>query len=156
MKLHMFRTLPLSIIRSFPLYTAVVYVIQFCWHIPLLCVQWKTPDDGQRKCPKHVDFHSNNKFEKLVHLVGFIIRNLSRYTVTWTSKSFTFIATEHNEALSRKQLRICETYCSNICNFRHTSIREHFNSWHYEHNHNPSSYSGIGVGGELESHLTAD
>jgi hypothetical protein len=44
------------------------------WHIPLLCVQWNTPDDGQRNCPKHVEFHSKNKFEKLVHLVGFIIR----------------------------------------------------------------------------------
>ena len=44
------------------------------WHIPLLCVQWKTPDDGQRNCPKHVEFYSKNKFEKLVHLAGFIIR----------------------------------------------------------------------------------
>ena len=44
------------------------------WHIPLLCVQWKTPDYGQRNCPKHVGFYSKNKFEKLVHLVGFIIR----------------------------------------------------------------------------------
>ena len=44
------------------------------WNIPLLCVQWKTPDDGQRNCLKHVEFHSKNKFEKLVHLVGFIIR----------------------------------------------------------------------------------
>jgi len=26
------------------------------WHIPLLCVQWKTPDNGQRNCPKHVEF----------------------------------------------------------------------------------------------------
>jgi len=34
----------------------------------------KTPDDGQRDCPKHVEFYSKNKFEKLVHLVGFIIR----------------------------------------------------------------------------------
>ena len=34
----------------------------------------KTPDDGQRNCPKHVEFYSKNKFEKLVHLVGFIIR----------------------------------------------------------------------------------
>jgi len=34
----------------------------------------KTPDDGQRKCPKHVEFYSKNKFENLVHLVGFIIR----------------------------------------------------------------------------------
>jgi len=34
----------------------------------------ETPDDGQRNCPKHVVFYSKNKFEKLVHLVGFIIR----------------------------------------------------------------------------------
>jgi len=34
----------------------------------------KTPDDGQRNCPKHVEFYSKNKFEKLVHLVGFIVR----------------------------------------------------------------------------------
>ena len=47
---------------------------QAVWHIPLLCVQWKTPDDGQRNCPKHVEFYLKNKFEKLVHLVGFIIR----------------------------------------------------------------------------------
>jgi hypothetical protein len=74
--------------------------------IPLLCVQWKTPDDGQKNCSKYVELCSKNKFEKLVHLVGFIIRiyhdarsperqfitthghlnvNLSRRTVTWTS-----------------------------------------------------------------------
>jgi len=60
----------------------MVYVTQVCsqavsqtaWHIPLLCVQWKTPDGGQRNCPKHVEFYSKNKFEKLVYLVGFIIR----------------------------------------------------------------------------------
>ena len=46
------------------------------WHIPLLCVQWKTPDGGQRNCLKHVEFHSKNKLEKLVHLVGFIIRHI--------------------------------------------------------------------------------
>jgi len=44
------------------------------WHIPLLCVQWKTPDDVHRNCPKHAEFYSKNKFEKLVHLFGFIIR----------------------------------------------------------------------------------
>jgi len=44
-------------------------------HIPMLCVQWKTPGDGQSNCPKHVEeFYSKNKFEKLVHLVGFIMR----------------------------------------------------------------------------------
>jgi hypothetical protein len=44
------------------------------WHISLLSVQWIPPDDGQRKCPKIAEFHFENKFEKLVHLVGFIIR----------------------------------------------------------------------------------
>jgi len=34
----------------------------------------KTPDDGQRSCLKHVEFYSKNKFEKLIHLDGFIIR----------------------------------------------------------------------------------
>jgi len=28
----------------------------------------------KRNCPKHVEFYSKNKFEKLVHLVGFIVR----------------------------------------------------------------------------------
>ena len=38
----------------------------------------KTADDGQRNCPKHVEFYSKNKFEKLVRLVGFIIRSSGR------------------------------------------------------------------------------
>jgi hypothetical protein len=100
MKLYIFRTVPLSIISSFSLYTQQWYmsyrfvdslwagsgwnrvsswscsqaVYKPVWHIPLLCVQWKTPDDGQRNCPKYVEFHSKNKFEKLVHLVCFIMR----------------------------------------------------------------------------------
>jgi len=85
----MFRTVPPSIIRSFSLYTQQWYMsyrfadsLRSCsqavskplWHIILLCVQWETRDDGQRNCLKHVEFYSKNKFEKLVHLVGFIIR----------------------------------------------------------------------------------
>jgi len=65
----MSRTVPLSIIRGFSLYTAMVYVIHHC------CVQWKPPDDGQRNYTKHVEFYSKNKFEKVGHLVGFIIRS---------------------------------------------------------------------------------
>ena len=45
-----------------------------------LCVQCQTPDDGQRCCPKHVEFDSKNKFEKLLHLLGIIIR-MGRDTV---------------------------------------------------------------------------
>jgi hypothetical protein len=66
----MFQTGFLPIIRSLALYTQQqVYVIQV-----MLCVQCYTHDDGQRNCPKHVEFYSKNKFEKLVHLVCFIIR----------------------------------------------------------------------------------
>jgi len=36
--------------------------------------QLLTPDDGQRNCPKHVEFYSKNESEKSVRLVGFIIR----------------------------------------------------------------------------------
>ena len=43
-------------------------------HIPLLCVQRKTPDDGQRNCPKYVEFYNKNTSEKLVDLVVFVIR----------------------------------------------------------------------------------
>jgi len=34
----------------------------------------KTADDGQRNCPKHVEFYSKNKCKKFSRLVGFIIR----------------------------------------------------------------------------------
>ena len=34
----------------------------------------KIPDDGQRNSPKHVEFQSKNEFEKLVHVVIFIMR----------------------------------------------------------------------------------
>jgi len=40
----------------------------------LLCLRCKTPDDGHRNCPKHVEFYSKNRFEKLMHLGGFIKR----------------------------------------------------------------------------------
>jgi len=83
-KLYVFRTVPLSLIRSFSLYTQQWYMSYIfadslraiskpVWHIPLLHEQWIT-DDGHRNCPKHVEFYSKSKSEKLVHLVGFIIR----------------------------------------------------------------------------------
>ena len=85
-KLYMFRTIPLSHHQEFfTIHTAIHTSTGFLtacsqvvskpvWHTPLLCVQWKTRDDGQRNCAKHVEFYSKNKFEKLVHLFGFIIR----------------------------------------------------------------------------------
>ena len=64
MKLYMFRIIPLSIIRSFSLYTQQWYMssrfddsfLASCRQTCMLSVQWKTPDDGQQNSPKHVDF----------------------------------------------------------------------------------------------------
>ena len=83
----------MSTISSFPLYAQKWYMsYRFCWfhldparklsakpvwHVPFLCVPWKTPDVEHGNCPKHVEFYSKNKFEKLVHLVSFIIRILT-------------------------------------------------------------------------------
>ena len=89
----MFRTVRLSFIRSlFTVYSAMVYVIQFCrqlssreicscskavyrivWHTPLLSIQWINfwwwTDELSETC----SVSCQNKFVKLVHLVGFII-----------------------------------------------------------------------------------
>jgi len=69
----MFRTAPLSIIRSFSLCTQQWYM-SYRFADIAVCTVKKTPDNGQRNCLKHVELYSKNKFEKLVHLVGFIIR----------------------------------------------------------------------------------
>jgi len=55
----------------------MVYVIQVCRQLASR-IRMSHPDParkhGQRNCPKYAQFHFENKFEKLVHLVGFIIR----------------------------------------------------------------------------------
>jgi hypothetical protein len=44
-------------------------------------VQWKTPDDGQRDCLKHVAFLDKNKFGKLVRLLVLLkIKNIIVFT----------------------------------------------------------------------------
>jgi len=79
MKLYMFWTVRLSIIRSlFTAYSAMIYVIQACRQLSsrtmmvLLesclqtcmtyttaeCTVNKTPDNGQTNCPKYVEFHN--------------------------------------------------------------------------------------------------
>ena len=94
----MFRTVPLSIIRSSSLYTQQWHVsYRFADSLRAGAGRNQLHPDPARKlsanvfdinhccvysekllmmdiCPKHVKFYSKNKFEKLVHLVGFIIR----------------------------------------------------------------------------------
>jgi len=70
MTLYTFWTVFASIIRS-----SRLYVQQYLFDKCLLpYVQSQTPDDGQKDHPKHVECHSEiNKFDTLVHLVGFTI-----------------------------------------------------------------------------------
>ena len=68
-KLYMFRTVPLSIIRSFSLYTqqtCMTYTIAVC----TVKNSWWWTEELSETCR----LYFKNKFEKLVHLVGFIIR----------------------------------------------------------------------------------
>ena len=57
---------------------SILILLSSCLHIcrtyTIAVCRVRTPDDEQRNCPKHVEFHSKNKFEKSVHLVGFIVR----------------------------------------------------------------------------------
>jgi len=59
-------------IKPVPSWTCLKAVIKLAWHIPVPNVQWRTPDDGQRNCPKHVEFLDENKFGKISASVGFI------------------------------------------------------------------------------------
>ena len=63
---YVFRTVPLSIIRS-----SSLYIQQ--WYMSYSFADSLRPGSG-RNCLKHVGFCSKIKFDKLVHLVGFIIR----------------------------------------------------------------------------------
>jgi len=122
----MFRTVPLSVISRFSLDTQQWYmsyrfadslltdVSKPLWHIPLLCVQWKTPDDGQRNCPKHVEFYSKNKFEKLVHVVGLIISIY--HDARWPERQIWYqIYIRSNILLAMCQFRTAD--CRALCNF---------------------------------------
>jgi len=73
----MFRTVPLSIIRSFSLYThngiCRTGLLTACEQD-----QDGTPDDGQRNCPKLVEFYSKNKFLEISASTRSYHKNLSR------------------------------------------------------------------------------
>ena len=117
----MFRTVTLSTINSSSLYThnsechtgsltaceqdqdgsCSQAVSKPVWHIPLLCLQWKTPDEGQRNCPKHVELYSKINFEKLVRLFWFYYKNMSRCTVTWTSNKLVHLFWFYYKNMSR-------------------------------------------------------
>ena len=43
--------------------------------MPVPNVEWKTPDDGQRNCPKHVEFRTRINL-KISASVGLIVKDI--------------------------------------------------------------------------------
>ena len=81
----------------------------------LPCVQWITPDDGHRRCPKHVGFYDKNKFWLLVHLVGYFYETYydARSPEHKVKKISCFIIwTVEARRISR--ISLCLFYCLNV------------------------------------------
>ena len=55
--------------NSVPSWSCLKAVVKTAWHITVPNVQWKTPNDGQKNCPKFVEFLDKNKFGKLVRVL---------------------------------------------------------------------------------------
>ena len=73
----MFWTVPLSIIRSLftvPSWSCLKAVYKPVWHIPLLSVQWINSWWWTEELSETRRVSCQNKFVKLVHLFGFIIK----------------------------------------------------------------------------------
>jgi hypothetical protein len=63
----------INVIRSCSILILLASCQQTCMTYTIaVCTVKKTLDDGQSNCPKHVEFYFENKFEKLVHLVGLL------------------------------------------------------------------------------------
>jgi hypothetical protein len=148
MKLYMFRTVRLSILKSsFTVRSAVIYVIQtlytqlssrsICscskvvykpvWHILLLSVQrmnsWLWTEELSETCR----VSCQNNFVKLMHLVGFIIKSIATTRCTVAQKSAVLkgssnpqsgIITDIDWGSSRSG-EVCLCVFKHICSYHH-------------------------------------
>jgi len=80
---------------------------QTCMTYTIAVCTVKTPDDGQRNCPKYVEFYSKNKFEKLMHLVGFIIRNLYQPVFLYLRDILSFVSS--SSKLKRTEVSVARS-----------------------------------------------
>jgi hypothetical protein len=85
------------------------------WHIALLCVQWQNSWWCTEELSETCRVSFQNKTEKLVHLVGLTIQNLSWCMVTWMSNLF-----------SLGGYKLPSTRMSHYCVPQHTSFQGAF------------------------------
>jgi hypothetical protein len=64
----------------------------------LPCLQQITPDDGHRKCPKHVEFYDKINFGYLMHLVGVVLyeNSIGLHNYTLRNK-WAYITSKRND-----------------------------------------------------------
>ena len=122
-ELYMFRTVSLSIIRRLALYTQQqVYVIQ----VMLTACQRDQDGIAFHPYPASKQLCSKNKFEKLVHLVGFNYKNKDRehfeiqHTfLTWCCQLIRIGQKSlYNLFLVPQTSLSCTCLCKILCNFR--------------------------------------
>ena len=160
MKLCMFRTVRLSIIRSlFTIHSAMVYVIQICrqlssrtrmerefhpgpaqklsvWHIPLLSVHWINSWWWTDELSETCRVSWQNKFVKLVHIVGFITKKyevLMFVIVTHTTTTNTRIHYQYPMPTLFQQFTKCQLqkYKTSSKSIKSTEV---YFQWH-KHKH---------------------
>jgi hypothetical protein len=142
MKLYMIRTVPLSTIRSNSLYTrqwckSYRFVDGFraagsgsccskavCMTYTIAECTVNNPDDGQRNCPKHVEFHFQNKFEKLLCLVGFIIKEICHDARSHVTMHGHMNVKNCNKSEKNKCIRKRDTLC--ILLFEQAAFVKHY------------------------------
>ena len=101
----------------------------------LMSVQSRTPDDGRKDRPKHVECHSKlNKFDPLMHLVDFTMEIMLRCTALWTSDllvAFFFLPTAYY--LEGNRFWLCEVFYMHydwLCKYRLICVaKEHPDQW---------------------------
>jgi hypothetical protein len=76
MKLYMFRTVPLSIIRSFSLHTWQLYVIQFCRQIAIRIRMEHSVPDRKLSAKLYDIYHCCVYSEKLLMMDRGTVRNM--------------------------------------------------------------------------------
>jgi hypothetical protein len=139
MKLYMFRTVPLSVIRSlFTVNSAVVYVIQVCrqlssrcicscskavykpvWHMPLPSVHWINSWWWTDELSETSRVSCQNKIVKLVHLFGFITKKntCNQFSIVYSTSALLWLYCMANFTLEQfmKALRGVQVYLRSSC-----------------------------------------
>ena len=110
--------------KPVPSWSCLPAISKPVWHIPLLCVGWKTADDGQRNCPKHVDFYSKKIWE-ISASSWFYYKNIEAHFVGYLYVMDLINAQKVEHINTAEYLQICHI-CTQKKNDRTTVLKIKF------------------------------